>query len=144
VLLSALAAEATLLALASVLALAANVRVGSSAAYAIVALVALAMGVRNAIVRKLAVPDMTTTVLTMTLTGLVADHPVPARWPAGGERDWRTPARRIGVVLAMLVGALLGGLLQKHSVAAALIAASAVALACALVYRLSASARIRE
>jgi uncharacterized membrane protein YoaK (UPF0700 family) len=135
VLLIALCAEVVLLALASVVALTAAVRAGSGAAYAIIALVALAMGVRNAVVRKLAMADMTTTVLTMTLTGLVADS-------AGGERDWRKPARRIAVVAAMLLGALFGGLLQKHSVAAALIAATAVALCCALGYRLSASARI--
>ncbi len=132
-LLVGLGTEIALLAAASVVALAADVRVGSSAAYAIVALVALAMGVRNAIVRKLAVADMTTTVLTMTLTGLLSDY-------AGGERDRRKPARRVAAVLAMLVGALLGGLLQKQSIAAALIVATAVALCCALGYRLSASA----
>lgn len=37
------------------------------------ALLAAAMGIQNAVARKLAVPDMTTTVLTMTLTGLGAD-----------------------------------------------------------------------
>jgi hypothetical protein len=36
---------------------------------AAIALLAMAMGVRNATVRRLAVPDLTTTVLTMTLTG---------------------------------------------------------------------------
>jgi uncharacterized membrane protein YoaK (UPF0700 family) len=34
---------------------------------------ALAMGIQNAVARRLAVPDMTTTVLTMTLTGIAAD-----------------------------------------------------------------------
>jgi hypothetical protein len=33
----------------------------------------LAMGGQNAVVRRLAVPDLTTTVLTLTVTGLVAD-----------------------------------------------------------------------
>src|SRR5580698_1872421 len=37
------------------------------------AMLAVAMGIQNAVARKLAVPDMTTTVLTMTLTGLGAD-----------------------------------------------------------------------
>ena len=40
---------------------------------ALLALTASAMGVRNATVRRLAVPDLTTTVLTLTLTGLGAD-----------------------------------------------------------------------
>jgi len=38
-------------------------------------LLGFAMGGQNATVRKLAVPDMTTTVLTLTLTGLAADPP---------------------------------------------------------------------
>ena len=44
-------------------------------------LLALAMGGQNAVVRRLAVPDLTTTVLTLTVTGLVADtttHPCAA------------------------------------------------------------------
>ncbi len=36
--------------------------------YAVIVLTALAMGLRNATVRQLAVPDLTTTVLTLTLT----------------------------------------------------------------------------
>jgi hypothetical protein len=38
-----------------------------------IAFTAIAMGMRNAAVRKLAVPDMTTTVLTLTITGITAD-----------------------------------------------------------------------
>jgi uncharacterized membrane protein YoaK (UPF0700 family) len=41
--------------------------------HAVIVLTGIAMGLRNAIVRKLAVPDMTTTVLTLTITGLAAD-----------------------------------------------------------------------
>ncbi len=37
------------------------------------AVLGAALGTQNAVVRALAVPDLTTTVLTMTLTGLVAD-----------------------------------------------------------------------
>src|SRR5437763_6613816 len=39
----------------------------------VIAFSAIAMGLRNAVVRKLAVPDLTTTVLTLTVTGLAAD-----------------------------------------------------------------------
>ena len=67
----------------------------------VIALTAGAMGVQNATVRKLAVPDLTTTVLTLTLTGLAADPPGP---------DRRTSARRILAVVAMLLGALVGAL----------------------------------
>ena len=38
--------------------------------FALIALTALAMGTRNAAVRKLAIPDLTTTVLTLTITGI--------------------------------------------------------------------------
>lgn len=108
VLSAGIASEIALLALAAIVAYSVHVRVGSAGAYAIVALVALAMGVRNAIVRKLAIPDMTTTVLTMTLTGLAADA---AATPAKAGQS----ARRLTVVAAMLVGATIGGLLEKQS-----------------------------
>lgn len=72
--------------------------------YTLIVLLALAMGVRNATVRRLAVPDLTTTVRTLTLTGLGADSSL-----AGGDNPrWR---RRAASVAAMLGGAIVGGLL---------------------------------
>jgi uncharacterized membrane protein YoaK (UPF0700 family) len=50
------------------------------------ALLALAMGIQNAVARRLAVPDLTTTVLTMTLTGIAADVRPRAVGPAGRAR----------------------------------------------------------
>jgi len=44
----------------------------------LIGLLALAMGGQNAVVRRLAVPDLTTTVLTLTVTGLVADTTDPS------------------------------------------------------------------
>jgi uncharacterized membrane protein YoaK (UPF0700 family) len=41
--------------------------------YALIVVLSLAIGVQNASIRKLAVPDLTTTVLTMTVTGIGAD-----------------------------------------------------------------------
>jgi uncharacterized membrane protein YoaK (UPF0700 family) len=86
-----------------------------------VGLAGAALGLQNAAVRSLAVPDLTTTVLTMTLTGIAADL---------RTRDFRVAARRVIAVAAMLVGALLAALLVLHSsptlalvVACALIAA---------------------
>ena len=63
---------------------------------------ATAMGAQNATARKLAVPDLTTTVLTLTLTGLVADarHGLNA-----------TVIRRLLAVATMLGGAVVGALL---------------------------------
>ena len=66
----------------------------------IAALLALAMGIQNAAVRRLAVPDLTTTVLTMTLTGIAADVRPTGSSPALG--------RRLLAVATMLGGAVLG------------------------------------
>ncbi|MFD8421588.1 YoaK family protein [Streptomyces sp. NPDC059466] len=75
--------------------------------YTLIAVTAFAMGLRNATVRKLGVPDLTTTVLTMTLTGLAADAAV------GAGAGSRSP-RRAASVVAMAVGALLGAWLVLH------------------------------
>ena len=72
----------------------------------IAALAALAMGAQNAVVRSLAVPDLTTTVLTMTLTGIAADLRQPGRGLA--------VATRLLAVAAMLAGAVGGALVVLH------------------------------
>ena len=78
---------------------------GTASRYAIIVLLAVGMGVRqNAAARKLAVPDLTTTVLTLTLTGLAADSAL-----AGGEGS--NVGRYALSVAAMLLGALVGGVL---------------------------------
>lgn len=74
------------------------------ALYAIIAATAIAMGFRNATIRQLKVPDLTTTVLTLTITGIAADSSLAG----GGNPNW---ARRIGSVAAILGGAALGALL---------------------------------
>ena len=63
--------------------LAVSASFGPDVADGIAALLAIAMGVQNAVARKLAVPDMTTTVLTMLLTGLGADFRAVLRSAAG-------------------------------------------------------------
>lgn len=75
--------------------------------YTLIALTAFAMGLRNATVRKLGVPDLTTTVLTMTLTGLASESAV------GDGSGHRSP-RRTAAVIAMLAGAALGAWLVIH------------------------------
>ena len=79
------------------------------------------MGGQNAVVRRLAVPDLTTTVLTLTVTGLVADT------TASSVRG-----RRLISVLAMLGGALLGGVLLRWvALAAPLWLAAVLLVTCA-------------
>jgi len=100
-----------------------------------VVLLATALGGQNAVARGIAVPDLTTTVLTLTLTAIVAEARI-----AGGPGE--APLRRGGAVLAMFAGALAGGLLTVHaSPAAALGLATATAAGLALAaHRLARSA----
>jgi uncharacterized membrane protein YoaK (UPF0700 family) len=72
--------------------------------YALIASLSATMGAQNATARKLAVPDLTTTVLTLTITGIAADGPLAG---ATGARA----ARRLISVAAMFAGALAGALL---------------------------------
>ncbi|WP_421743730.1 YoaK family protein [Cellulomonas sp.] len=75
-------------------------------AFVVTALLAVAMGLQAASARRLAVKDVTTVVVTSTLTGLAADSRL-----AGGAGDgW---ARRSLAVLLILLGAGVGALLLK-------------------------------
>jgi uncharacterized membrane protein YoaK (UPF0700 family) len=78
------------------------------ALYAIIAATAVAMGFRNATVRQLKVADLTTTVLTLTITGIAADSTLAG----GGNPNW---GRRVGSVVAILAGAALGALLVTRT-----------------------------
>jgi len=111
-LLSAAASE--LILVAAALAVAASAAVLSDVPRDILAaLLAVAMGIQNAAARRLAVPDLTTTVLTMTLTGIAADLRTRNRGPA--------LLRRLLAVATMLGGAVAGAwLVLRISPAAAL------------------------
>jgi uncharacterized membrane protein YoaK (UPF0700 family) len=123
--------ESIFVAAAAVVALAATTVAVGWARYTTIAILAFAMGIRNAVIRRLAVPDMTTTVLTMTLTGLAADSAL-----AGGGNPHAS--RRVGAVLAMLIGAVAGAALFLHHGAGLPLAISAaVAAATAVAARLS-------
>src|SRR5882672_11288037 len=91
--------------------------------FALIALTALAMGTRNAAVRKLAIPDLTTMVLTLTITGIGADSSF-----ANGNNP--RLARRVESVAAMFLGAALGALVIHYSISAALWLATAISAAC--------------
>lgn len=69
---------------------------------ALTALLAFGLGVQNAVVRRLAVPDLTTTVLTLTVTGIASDPP------------GRATVRRLISVACILAGALAGAWLLLH------------------------------
>jgi uncharacterized membrane protein YoaK (UPF0700 family) len=73
---------------------------------AVVAMLALAMGIQNAMVRVHGVPDLATNVMTVTFTGIFADCT-----PAGGTNtNWR---RRVASVGLFAASAALGGFLLR-------------------------------
>jgi uncharacterized membrane protein YoaK (UPF0700 family) len=82
---------------------------------ALAAVLALAMGIQNAVARRLAVPDITTTVLTMTLTGLGADLRTVLRGGEGHTTAKATLARRLLSIATMLAGALSGAALTLYT-----------------------------
>jgi uncharacterized membrane protein YoaK (UPF0700 family) len=93
--------------------------------YPLIVVMAMAMGVQNATARKLAVPDLTTTVLTLTITGIGADSAI-----GGGHGT--SEGRRITSVVAMFLGALVGAAFVVHvAMILPLIAALVVLLAIA-------------
>ena len=92
--------------------------------YPLIVILGIAMGNQPAAARRLAVPDLPTTVLTLTITGTAAE-----RWIAGGGA---AAARRFITVGAMLAGGLIGaafviGVHDAYPLALALIVVAALA-----------------
>ncbi|MET8767309.1 YoaK family protein [Streptomyces sp. NPDC004658] len=103
----ALAAEAALIGVAAAVAFAWPAGTAGTRA-ALICITAFAMGLRTATVRKLRVPDLiTTTVVTMTLTGLASESRL-------GDATSHGTRRRGASVLAMAAGAYLGAWLVLH------------------------------
>jgi uncharacterized membrane protein YoaK (UPF0700 family) len=118
--------ETVMLGAALVVSIAAGHPLSSAETDLVAACAAIGLGLQNGVVRRLAVPDLTTTVLTMTLTGIAADI------VAGNH--WSTVLRRAAAITAMLIGAVVGAVLVIHSgrtsgliVAVALVAVTAIA-----------------
>jgi uncharacterized membrane protein YoaK (UPF0700 family) len=113
--------EAVLLAMAGIIAF---ILPGPLRLHLLIAITALAMGIRNVAVRKLAVPDLTTTVLTLTITGLASESIL-----AGGTNQ--RLGRRSAAILAMGGGAAIGARMLAFSVALPLCVAGITVGACA-------------
>jgi uncharacterized membrane protein YoaK (UPF0700 family) len=125
--------QSVFIAVAVVLAIAINGTVSTGLRYALIGSLGAAMGLQNAVARKLAVADLTTTVLTMTLTGIASDH------TALGGPGWKIGRRGVSVV-CMFAGGLVGAELVLHvsdilPLAIALVAILFVALATELLGR---------
>jgi uncharacterized membrane protein YoaK (UPF0700 family) len=103
--------------------------------YALLALTAFAMGLRNATVRMLKVADLSTTVLTLTLTGFGSDSAL-----AGG--DGKGSWRRFGAVAAILAGAAAGAaLILNVGLVPPLLIAAGVSLLATCLYALHPAAK---
>lgn len=96
--------------------------------FPIIALTGVAMGFRNATVRQMKVADLTTTVLTLTVTGIAADSAAAG----GGNTNW---ARRVGAIVAIFAGSLVGAvMLVQFGLTAPLAFAGALILFGTLAY----------
>jgi uncharacterized membrane protein YoaK (UPF0700 family) len=118
------AVEAFLVATATVVVSLAHSPGTGPSRYVLIVVLSVSMGAQNATARRLAVPDLTTTVLTLTITGIAAD----SRLAGGGGSK---AGRRAVSALSMFVGALVGAffVLDVSRVAAIVVA---LVLLCAL------------
>ena len=78
--------EVGMIALATLIALVFDITPNHFSGDLIIGLLAFAMSLRNATVRRLKIPDLTTTVLTMTLTGFAAESQLACNPPPDAER----------------------------------------------------------
>ncbi|MEU9473367.1 YoaK family protein [Streptomyces avermitilis] len=133
---AALATEGGLLAVAGTLAL---LRRGTGSLahdpdLVALAVVALAMGVRSAVVLRVAVPGMPTLLLQMSLVQLVADVATAPRVPGGEQGELRRLARTrlTATICGMFVGGILGTLMAPWGTGRALLVVATVVMALAL------------
>jgi uncharacterized membrane protein YoaK (UPF0700 family) len=105
---TAAAVQAAFLAVAIILAAVGGGTPAAGYRYPLIAVLGICMGIQNASARTLAVPDLTTTVLTLTLTGIAADSAL-----AGGSGS--KAGRRLVPIATMLAGALLGAVLVRQA-----------------------------
>lgn len=101
------------------------VRESTVPAYAMTCVLAAAMGVQAAVARRLAVKDVTTVVVTSTITGLAAD----SRLGGGGGQPW---ARRASAIVLIGAGAAAGALMLSVSTAVSVAVPSVLTLAVAV------------
>jgi uncharacterized membrane protein YoaK (UPF0700 family) len=105
---TAAAAQAVFIAIAVILACLSGGSPAAGYRYALIAVLGISMGIQNASARTLAVPDLTTTVLTLTITGIAADSTLAG---GGGSKA----GRRLVSIAAMLAGAAAGAVLIRHA-----------------------------
>jgi uncharacterized membrane protein YoaK (UPF0700 family) len=91
----------------------------------VIALTGFAMGVPNGTLRRLAVPDLTTTVLTLAVAGLAFDSFI-----AGGANPrWRI---RVAAISMMFLGTASGALVLRNSLVSLLALSALLVIGCAV------------
>ncbi|MFN8151389.1 MAG: YoaK family protein [Solirubrobacterales bacterium] len=119
---AALLIEIAMFAAAAIICIGMGIDADEDRRFVAIVLLAMGMGIRSAAVRDLSVKDLNTTVVTMTMTSLLADL-------RSGAPEGTSNARRFGAIAAMLLGAVAGALLVLH---ASLSAALLLAVACSV------------
>jgi uncharacterized membrane protein YoaK (UPF0700 family) len=104
----------------------------ATAELALIGLTAVSMGVRNGTVRHLGIPDITTTVLTLTVAALSSESSLGG----GANPYW---GRRVTAIVSMLLGAFVGAVLLRFSLASALGVAAAFAAVAAGIHHVCVS-----
>jgi uncharacterized membrane protein YoaK (UPF0700 family) len=87
--------------------------------HVVVAMLALAMGLQNAMVRVHGVPDLATNVMTATFTGIIAD----SGFAGGDNRNWRRRVLSVGLFMS---SAAFGAVLLPFGIIWPLVAACIV------------------
>jgi len=117
---AALWVEVILLGAAAVLALLTDPAPRDAAAYVLIALLSLTMGLRNTVARQVGGANLATTVLNLTLTAMTAVAP-------GTAASADDLSQRAAAFLALVAGAAAGAVLLQASVGLALLAAAILA-----------------
>jgi uncharacterized membrane protein YoaK (UPF0700 family) len=128
---AALGIEAVILVIFSMIWYATSLPRSAAVTYLLIVLLALAMGIQSAAVRRLGVPGIATTYITGTLTSLMVDllgwlralaARLPMDKPHQGSATGKPPVpweQRVGllagVVILYCLGALAGGILQAQA-----------------------------
>jgi uncharacterized membrane protein YoaK (UPF0700 family) len=127
---AALAVETAILAIFSVAYYLSEPTRSGAMTYFLIFLLSFAMGIQSAAVRRLGVPGIATTYITGTITSLITDlvgwlrwlgAPPPVDKAVGAfQKSSSTPwEQRVGLLAGVVslycLGALAGGLLQRHS-----------------------------
>lgn len=127
---SGLALEVALLAIGAAFAAAVTVREGETEALILISIIALAMGARNTIIRRIGVPELPTIVLSVAVASFEAGTSV-----TGASPEHLVP--RLAAVAAMLLGAVCGALLLEIDLAVALAVAAGLSAITAVAYVLA-------